>query len=125
MKLVIAILCLMSASGLIGGITNVQRWSSSHGATHYSSSERMLVFGIGVLGGIGAYACAKKKKVGWWLVSGFAFALIGVTVWGIVRIVVADPLLALWWLVQIVLMLFFLRWWWRQSKLFSTHEQKA
>ena len=125
MKWVISVLSLASVSGLVGGITNVQRWSSSHGVTHYSSSERVLVLVVSALCAIAAYACVKRKKVGWWLVVGFVLSLVVVTAWGIVRIVVANPVLALWWLVQIVMMLVFLRWWWQQSKLFSTYEEDA
>jgi hypothetical protein len=126
MKWVIAVLWISSVSGLLGGLTNIQRWSSSHGVTHYASlSERMLVLAIGILCAIAAYACAKKKKIGWWLVTVFAAALVCVTAWGVVRIVAVDLSLAVWWLVQIVLMFIFLRWWFRQSKLFSTFEEKA
>ena len=125
MKWVIAVLSLTSISGLIGGITNVQRWSSSDGATHYGSpSERVLVLAVGVLCAIAAYACIKRKKIGWWLVSVFAVALVAITTWGIVRVVAADPLLALWWLVQIILMFVFLRWWFMQAKQFSLDERK-
>ena len=124
MKWVIAVLCLTSVSGLIGGITNVQRWSSSQGVTHYASVlERVLVLAIGLLCAIAAYACVKRKKLGWWLVSVFSVGLIAITAWGIFRVAVHDPFLAFWWLIQIGLMFLFLRWWRRQTTLFSTHEK--
>lgn len=107
----------------MGGITNVQRWSTSDGATHYASVlERALVFAIGLFCAIAAYACVKKKKLGWWLVSAFAVGLIAITAWGVLRVAAADHFLAFWWLIQIGLMLLFLRWWRGQAKLFSMHE---
>jgi len=127
MKWVIAVLWIASASGLIGAITNVQHLSMGRETTviYYTSSGRLFALIVGVSCAIAAFACTKKKKSGWWMVSGMIVALIVTTAWGIVRVVASDLFLAILWLAQIVLMAVLLRWWFRQANRFTSNEKKA
>ena len=127
MKWVVAVLWLAAASGLIGAITNVQRYSMGQETTivHYTPSGRLFALVVGLTCGVAAYLCTKRKKGGWRLVAVMMVALMLTTTWGIIRVVSTDLFLALSWLTQIVLMVFLLRWWLRQSKHFFPNEEKA
>lgn len=132
MKVVLAFLVIAAISGLIGGITGVQQYHSGANGTHivrYDAAGRIVVLSVGVLSAVGAYGCIKLKHYGWWIVAVAILALIGITAWGIVRLLVAAPEGAIYvvcvWLVEIFLLVLAFRWWRVQRKRFSSYENKA
>jgi uncharacterized transporter YbjL len=127
MKWMILVLWLAAGSGLIGAITNVQRFSMGRETTvvHYTHSGRLFALVVGLTCAAAAYMCTKKKKSGWRLVAVMIIALMLATAWGVVRVISTDLFIAISWLAQIVFMAVLFRWWLRQAKCFSPNEERA
>jgi hypothetical protein len=127
MKWTITVLIFVGASGLVGGITNIQHLHMGRETTivYGSTGDRIFALAVGILSLVAAYACKKKKGFGWWLVTGMIGALMLATLWGIVRVFASDVFLALSWLAQTAVMAALLYWWTKQKKHFGPHEERG
>jgi hypothetical protein len=126
MKAVITILILMTVAAAITTVTGAERVSLiGHGVavTHHSLGDRVAAAAVGVICGVAAYGCRKRKMYAWWAITTMLVLLAGYgVVWTIWKMTttqmdfLGNVLGALGEGAKIAALIWFLVAWWMPKK---------